>query len=159
MVNDTVTLRDHLDALRKVQERADDRFDRERDRRYSERAESDQKALVVAMGSVGEALKINALTTREDKAGANEWRGALNDTVARMPSKQELDAEFRRVNGRLDELKAGADVNKGSGAGRGQMWGYVAGGIGLLISMAMFFVTIVTIAIAVYSFISKGGAP
>lgn len=154
-MSDTVTLREHHEALDKER----DRFDAERDRRYSERATSDEKALTAALSSVAEALKINALSTKEYKEGANEWRGALNDTVARMPSKLELDAEFRRINDRLNELKAGADVSRGSGAGRGQMWGYVVGGIGLLISMAMFFVTIVTIAIAVYSFISKGGAP
>jgi len=119
----------------------------ERDLRYSERDKASK-----------EAAELIASALREFKSGSNEWRGSLNDTLNRAPSREEVNTEIRRLNAMYDDLKERADTGRGSGAGSRQMWGYVAAGIGLVMSIVMFFAWIATTAIAIYIAL-KGGNP
>lgn len=70
----------HVEALRK----ADERFQDERDRRYTESARADREALTVAALNAHQKAEKLAMALDEYKETNNEWRKTVSDLIAVM---------------------------------------------------------------------------
>jgi hypothetical protein len=112
--------------------------------------DADQKAVTAALAAaekaVGAALAAaeKAVTKAEDNAekwrtNANEWRGAMNDREADFIRKQQYISDIVNIQSNIKDLKEGSDINKGSGIGLHQGWGYLVGGIGLAVLLVELF--------------------
>ena len=91
--NEVVGLRAHLEKLMD-----------ERDRRYTERAESDQRAVNAALAAAEKAVNAALAAAekaaekfeqalKEYKGSSNEWRSTLNDVVVRMMPRADWERE------------------------------------------------------------------
>lgn len=134
-----VSIRDHYDALRRQDRQhfedlrhGDELLRTERDRRYEDRYQAQQKALDHAQVEV-----------KEWRAASNEWRATLSDLTARLPSRAEVDAamagltkELARQADELSEQRTLIAANTARGAGaddsRAERRLSVAGTVGLV---------------------------
>ena len=92
----------------------------ERDRRYEERAEAQDKAVASALASSGLAVDKAEKNTREWQQAANEWRGSMNDREARFMGKEEVNLMMSALDGRLVRLEEGAATGRGHAEGISQ---------------------------------------
>lgn len=107
-----------------------DRLLKERDRRYRERFNSQERA-----------LKLLADQTRADKAQANEWRGALGDKDAHFVTKE----AFQALSDRVGEFEAWRRGEQGVSRGTTKFFGWIVAGAGLV-------ATLLAIMAAIYAF-------
>lgn len=125
MEGETVTLKEHFDALRI----ADEKFHSEREKRYLERFEAQEKSLDRA----NEYLK-------EYKNQANEWRGQSKDVIATRVStnafdeyKKATESKFDAIEKVIQHLALSSGEIKGRKEGVSATWGVILTLVGLLI--------------------------
>ena len=85
----------------------------ERDRRYEERAEAQDKAVASALASSGLAVDKAEKNTREWQQAANEWRGSMNDREARFMGKEEVHLMVSALDNRVHLLEEDAATGRG----------------------------------------------
>jgi hypothetical protein len=90
-----------------------------------------EKAQNAALAASEKAVLVSEQNAASWRASANEWRAAMTDREGRFAVRSDLDA-----------LKERIDRSEGKGAGLNAMWGFVAGGIGLIVLIATAFVTL-----------------
>lgn len=111
-----------------------------------------EKATAAALTAAKEAVNKAEENQRRTNEGQNEFRGQLRDQAATLLPRSEYDVAHRELTSNLDRafseigglrsrLDVGSpvlasmisqsDVNRGRVLGSSQVWGYVAGGVGV----------------------------
>lgn len=125
------TLSAHQDAIRQMQER----IDAERDRRYAELASEKEKAIKIKEDADKAALSLaREIQTYKDEK-ANELREQINSERGLYATKGDLIAVAEKIEATLRPIQEYIATDRGRGAGGAAMWGYVAAGIMLIISV------------------------
>ena len=99
-------------------------------------AEKAVSAALVAAERAREAAEANSEKWRQN---ANEWRAAMQDRETRFASRLEIEAELKSMNAKIESLEQHVNQRTGVGMGANQMWGYIVGAIGLLLTVVMLF--------------------
>lgn len=140
------TLATHYDALRSMQ----DKLDTERDRRYTEVGVEREKALKIKetadLAALGLAREIQ--TYKDEKA--NELREQISSERGLYATKGDLMAAIEKVDAQLKPINDYIASDRGRGAGSAAMWGYIIGGLSLIVSL---------ITIGTFIFITSRPAP
>lgn len=134
-----VTLKEHLEALRK----ADGEFYDERDRRYLEVNIEKEKALKIKetadLAALGLAREIQ--TYKDEKA--NELREQIANERGMYAKKEEVNkdisATIEKIEATVKPLVEYVLSQQGRTGGLTAGWGYILSGIGLLILVATYF--------------------
>jgi hypothetical protein len=117
----------------------------ERDRRYEERAEAQDKAVASALASSGLAVDKAEKNTREWQQAANEWRGSMNDREARFMGKEEVALMVSALDQRVNKIEDVTATGKGRSAGVS-----MAAGVAFGVCLVLADVATVIIAIVVH---------
>jgi chromosome segregation ATPase len=103
----------------------------ERDSRYEQRFEGQEKAIDKAEASVNERLK-----------GMNEFRGELADRTATFPTRNEVEsdnatlhAEIERNRSDISDLSKRIERAEGKGLGLNAGWGYLIAALAVLVAL------------------------
>lgn len=88
--------------------RAEERFEEERDRRYSEVAEARAEALKIKERADEKALDLSAEVQRYKDAKANELREQIGEERSEMATKSELAAAVERFDERGSDRRLNA---------------------------------------------------
>jgi hypothetical protein len=145
MAEETVSLREHLAAIRE----ADGRLDAERDRRYTEVNIEREKALKIKEEADKAALGLaREIQTYKDEK-ANELREQINSERGRYVTKEELQAAIRELSAKLEPVAGYVTGMQGQARG----FSLTTGGIFSLIVGAA---AIVAMFVA-FGVIGKGG--
>jgi hypothetical protein len=124
----TVTLKEHLSALRI----ADGKFDTERDRRYSEVAAEREKALKIKETADLAALELaREIQTYKDEK-ANELREQINSERGLYATKGDLKAAAEKVETAIAPLGVYVASQQGRSGGLNQGWVYLLGIVTLI---------------------------
>jgi hypothetical protein len=105
----------------------------ERDHRYEDRFNSQENAVVVALASINRRLDL-----------LNESRQTIADMIATSPSRAEVKTSFAAIETELKHINTRLDLGEGTHAGRGSMWGWVVGAIGLVALISSLILDFVT---------------
>ena len=146
-VTPTITLQEHLKALRDADMAATSRLDAERDLRYAERAEAQDKAVAVALVAAEKAVQA-ALLSAERAVGKaevatekrfesmNEFRGTLADQASNLMSRTEYLAGHKALEEKIGSLKEQQSAGSGASAAVANGWKYVLAAGTLLLGLA-----------------------
>ncbi len=118
----------------------------EKDLRDQQRFEAQQKALTDALLAQEKAVSAALLaantavgkaeTANEKRLDAvNEFRGQLKDQAFTFLTRDAADARFSALVESISELKDRANRSEGRGAGAVALWGYLVGGMGMVIAV------------------------
>lgn len=114
----------------------------ERDQRYTERYEAQERALAAALLSAKEAVAAALAAAKEAvlkaELSSDKRLELLNELRTGVATVEQLEALEKIVN----ELAKRVDRSEGRGAGMGAMWGWVAGAIGMLTTLATLVVLV-----------------
>lgn len=116
------------------------------DKRYAQRFDAAEKAVADALiaqekltrasfAASEKAIEKSDINAEKWRANANEWRAAMMDREARFAARTETEAEFRALRSEISSLKESRSTDKGRSAGGAAMWGYVLGGVGLILTI------------------------
>ena len=131
-------------------------FMEERDRRYRERAEAQDKAVASALATSKEAIGKAELATEKRLEGLNELRKMATDqaeTFARADNVDQrlvgMGAKQEAIDGglfaRVAVLERQAAAAAARGAGIGATWVYIMGGGGLLVAVVSALAAIIMV--------------
>jgi len=95
----------------------------ERDRRYTERFDAQEKAVLKA-----------EVASEKRFDGVNEFRRTLSDQAGTFTTRAEMDARFEAVNTTLKRLEAHDNASTGKGIGMSQLWTAALAVAGLVIA-------------------------
>ena len=90
--------------------------------RLEERVSGDVRLQDERQASSERALEVARKETETARANANEWRGALNDALARFVTREEWELQHRTVVKELADAKDALSCNAGRGAGADNLW-------------------------------------
>ena len=143
-VTPTITLQEHLKALRDADMAATARLDVERDLRYQERSEAQDKAVAVALVAAEKAVQA-ALLSAERAVGkaeiatekrfesVNEFRAQLADQSATLLTRTEYLAGHEALEEKITGVKENQSASTGASQAVANGWKYVlAAGMFLL---------------------------
>ena len=146
-VTPTITLQEHLKALRDADMAATFRLDAERDLRYAERAEAQDKAVAVALVAAEKAVQA-ALLSAERAVGkaeiatekrfesVNEFRGQLSDQASNLLSRTEYLAGHKALEEKIGLLRESQSSGTGASQAVANGWKYVLAAGTLLLGIA-----------------------
>ena len=127
MSEDAVPLREHLKELLM-----------EVDLRNQQRFEAQEKAVQAALvGAERAVLKAEAAAEKRFEA-MNEIRGAMSDQGRMLIGREEALARMSGLEEKVGALTERLDKAEGSGSGLKAGWGYLIGGVGLLLAILAF---------------------
>lgn len=122
----------------------------ERDRLYKERDDSRRTAVDAALTAVKEQTKASfeasekAIVKAED--AQKSYNQSHNDLARKMDDqgkgtmpRSETESRFRSLEEKINEVKSAISTGGGRSAGLNQMWGYIVGALGLLLTILMLF--------------------
>ena len=125
----------HNEAMRT----ADEKFQAERDRRYAEVKNAEEKALKVKEEADKAALGLaREIQTYKDEK-ANELREQINSERGRYATQSDLKAAVEKIEVAMIPMSAFMASQSGRSAGIGFAWQLVVTVIGLAISAAVYF--------------------
>ena len=125
----------HNEAMRS----ADEKFQVERDRRYAEVKNAEEKALKVKEEADKAALGLaREIQTYKDEK-ANELREQINSERGRYATQSDLKAAVEKIEVTMIPMSAFVAAQSGRNAGIGFAWQLVVTVIGLAISAAVYF--------------------
>lgn len=131
-MSESVTLREHFLALLAASElRTADRL-ASQDKATATALAAAEKAVNAALAAQEKAVSLAEANSALWRASANEWRGAMTDREGQFVKT----AELMSANAQIKEIKESLASTQGRGQGRGDMWGYVIGAVGLIATVA-----------------------
>ena len=122
-MTDSVSLREHFQALRK----ADRRFDQERDRRYAEVALARAEALRIKEAGDAKALVLAAEIQSYRDEQDNKLREQINSERGLYSTKEEMRASEDKFAALIKPLADYVTAQMGQAKGIGQSWGVLLG--------------------------------
>jgi hypothetical protein len=129
------TLAAHLEALRI----ADERFQAERDRRYTDVALEKEKALKIKEEADRAALGLaREIQTYKDEK-ANELREQISSERGLYATKGDLTAATDKIEATLKPIAEYVQADRGRGAGVGLSWAIFVAAAGLLVAFLAIF--------------------
>ena len=141
MAEPTVTLREHLAALRE----ADLRFDAERDRRLTEIATEREKALKIKETADLAALQLaREIQTYKDEK-ANELREQINSERGLYATKGDLTAAVDTLRATIQPISEYVVADRGRGGGIASSWGVGVVLVGLVFGLVGAVATIMAL--------------
>lgn len=130
------TLRIHTSALREAEEK----FQAERDRRYTEARIADQRALQIKEVADARALDLaREIQTYKDEK-ANELRSQIERERGTYATHSDLTALGEKIEATLKPLISGEAQQRGRSGGLNSAWGYLVGGVGILSTIILLIV-------------------
>ena len=96
---------------------------RELEKRYEDRFYSQKEAIAKAE---------RASETRFQSV--NEFRAALADQQSTFATRVELEAKIKSLIEKVDDLKSAASKSEGKGMGSRDLWAYIVGAMGLVLT-------------------------
>lgn len=115
----------------------------ERDRLYKERDESRRTAVDAALTAVKEQTKASFDASEKAIVKAEEaqksYNQSHNDLARKMDDQNKATMPRSETESRFRSLEEKVNDTRGRGAGLNQMWGYVVGVLGLLLTVMMLF--------------------
>jgi len=125
----------HNEALRASEER----FHAERDRRYAEVKNAEEKALRVKEQADRDALALaREIQTYKDEK-ANELREQINSERGHYASKDDLAQLADKMTTMFAPVNEFIARNQGRGAGMAQFYGWIVGGIAVALALLNYF--------------------
>ena len=104
----------------------------ELDKRYEQRFDAQEKAVITALRSAQEAVSKAETATEKRFEGVNEFRSSLSDLTATMMPRAESTARWSALAERVDKLEKAFAADSGRNKGLSDGWGYVVGAIGAI---------------------------
>jgi hypothetical protein len=119
----------------------------ERDLRYEQRFDAQERAGELALAAQAEATKVQEITAQRWRDQANEWREAMNDRERMFMPRHEaerivntnterigtmaatISARIDVVADQIDKLEKRQDLREGRSAGLNAGWTYLGGAI------------------------------
>jgi hypothetical protein len=101
------------------------------------------KAVQAALSSAKEAVAKAETAAERRFENVNEFRAQLADQAATFMPRVEAEARMTTIRELVDELRTSDSARSGRGAGANQLWGLIAGGLGLLFAMVATVIVIV----------------
>lgn len=114
----------------------------ERDRLYSERHNSLEKAVGLALNTSDKAVAKAETAIEKRLDGVNEFRATLADQQRLLMPRAEVEVIVNSLNERIATLKERLDALQAERAGIKGGWGYAVGVVGLV----MIIISIATMA-------------
>jgi hypothetical protein len=109
----------------------------ERDRRYGERFDAQERANSLALDAAEKAvLKAEGAAEKRFEA-VNEFRATLTDQAATFATRVEMISELRAMSARLERIESHDALTAGRGTGMSQLWGFIVGASGLVVGIVM----------------------
>jgi hypothetical protein len=130
------TLQLHLETIRE----ADQKFDAERDRRYSEVNIEREKALKIKEEADKAALGLAREIQSYKDEKANQLREQITGERGSYATKEDLAASMREVGAQISPLTAFVSGSTGHSKGLGDGWGYLVAIAPLALLAAEIFV-------------------
>ena len=143
----TITLQEHLKALRDADMAAQTRLENERDLRYQQRWEAQNKAVETAMIAAEKAVNA-ALQSAERAVGkadiatekrfesVNEFRAQLADQSSTLLSRQEYLAGHKALDEKITSIKELQSAGTGASQAISNGWKYALAAGTLLLGLA-----------------------
>jgi hypothetical protein len=131
-VPDEISLREYVDERFAAQEKA-----------VGAALAAAEKAVAAALAAADRAVAKAEAASERRFDSVNEFRAALNDNTRTLIPRAEAEERFKGLTEKLDMLTARMNARDERGRGAGEMWGFVVGGVGLLLA-------IVSIAIVIF---------
>lgn len=141
------TLQEHLTVVRDLEARIqkqnadaltlartlEEKFNEERDRRYTEVAQEKDKALKIKEQGDRDALVLaREIQTYKDEK-ANELRSQIERERGNYATKDDIGSLGKELRAELAPLKEYRSSQTGRGIGQSALWGYILGLIGILV--------------------------
>lgn len=104
----------------------------ERDIRYSQRADSQDKAVNTAMTSATAAVAKAETATEKRLEGLNELRAMADGQAATFARSEEMKLVHQAIEKRMDTQGALVQQMIARGGGLKEAWGYIVGAAGLV---------------------------
>jgi hypothetical protein len=108
----------------------------ERDKRYSQRADSQDKAVATALATSKEAILKAETATDKRLEGLNELKGMAQDQAATFARISEVNLRFDAVNKTVEQLSDTIKQKVAATSGMKELWGYIVGAVGVLLAVA-----------------------
>ena len=101
------------------------------DVRNVERHVEQSRAAKLAMEVAEKAINKAEITAAAKAEQQNEWRGAMSDITARLPTRVELAAQFDGVDTKMNAVVSRLDKLEGSGMGKQASWTMLVGAVAM----------------------------
>jgi len=141
------TLAVYQNALRE----ADEKFERERDRRYAEVKNAEEKALKVKEEADKTALGLQRENQQYKDEKANQLREQISSERGLYATKGDVVAAVEKVQASINPLVAFVANQQGRVVGNDKVWSYIFAALGIMFG-------VVGIAVAVISLYLKSNA-
>jgi hypothetical protein len=135
------TLQQHWEAIRE----ADQKFDIERDRRYSEVNIEREKALKIKEEADKAALGLAREIQSYKDEKANQLREQITGERGSFATKEDLAAAQREISAQLAPITAFVSASTGSSKGLKEGWGFLVGAVGLVGGVIVAVIAIVEV--------------
>jgi tetrahydromethanopterin S-methyltransferase subunit G len=100
-----------------------------------------EKQVLAAMDASEKAITKAELAAEKRFEGVNEFRSSLDDSNKLNARQTEVDHRFNSMNEKVERLTKEMDSQRDVSRGRGDVWGWVGGGIiGLIVALLLVFV-------------------
>jgi hypothetical protein len=114
----------------------------ERDRRYAERFEAQEKAVGAAISAADKAVTKAETSTEKRFDSTNEFRQTLTDQAATFVTKVEYAANYNIMIKDMDLIKSQLTSMQGRAGGLSAGWGYLIGAIGAVGIIVAIFMSV-----------------
>ncbi len=103
------------------------------------RFDAQEKAVQSALAAAEKAV-IKAETASEKRfESVNEFRSTLNDYSRTLMPRSEAEQALKTINDKIDILTSRINKRDDRGRGMGEIWGYIAGAVGMLVAIVAIF--------------------
>jgi hypothetical protein len=104
----------------------------ERDLRYSQRFEAQEKAMNLSLFSAKEAVTKAEAAAEKRFESVNEFRNTLSDQQRNLMPRTESEVKFDSINTLIDNINARLNKTEGVGSGLSKGWIILLGFVGLI---------------------------
>ena len=112
----------------------------ERDRRYEQRFTDSGTAVQAALMAAEKAVTKAETASEKRFEGVNEFRNTLADQQRTLMPRPEAELRMGSIETSLVAIQKQLAETGGQRAGGKEMWGYIVGGIGVLLAVASRFI-------------------
>lgn len=107
--------------------------------RLEEIQKSQKENISLALTAAEKAIIKAEAATEKRFDSVNEFRQTLETQQQTFITSKEAEAKFQAIDDKIEILVANQTLNLGKQTGNNETWGYIIGGIGLLIGIFSFF--------------------